>query len=158
LTNQGDSTKSNSVNALRETASPPSVATGGVSVSGAASAQARAALYVDGFNLYHALDATGLPYVKWLDLWALGELILPRGHKEKLVKVSWFTAVLPGAYDKNERHREYMTALRAHNVLVYQGHFIVGQTECRQCGHSWDSPNEKESDVSLALTLFDDAY
>ena len=46
----------------------------------------RAAFYVDGFNLYHPINDLGKPYLKWLDLWALGEHLIP-GRSEGVVKV-----------------------------------------------------------------------
>lgn len=43
----------------------------------------RGAIYVDGFNLYHAISDLGMPHLKWLDLWRLGSLIA-RGHARTL--------------------------------------------------------------------------
>jgi uncharacterized LabA/DUF88 family protein len=142
--------------ASRETASPPSATAGGVSVS-ETPLPLRASLYIDGFNLYHAIDALGQPHLKWLNLADLGNRIIPRG-REKLVKVRWFTAVRPGAPDKNRRHREYITALKYYNVAVHEGHFIFDTVNCRACSHSWAKPQEKETDVSIGLHLLDDAY
>jgi hypothetical protein len=96
--------------------------------------------------------------LKWLNFAALGERIIQRG-KERLVKVRWFTALQPKApEDKNRRHREYITALKHYNVAVHQGHFIFDQVDCRKCSHTWEKPQEKETDVSIALHLLDDAY
>lgn len=156
LTKQPDSTTSNVVIATRETASPPSAKAGGVSVSGPAE-PLRAALYVDGFNLYHAIDEIGQPHLKWLNLAALGSRIIPRS-KERLVKVRWFTAIRPGDEKKNKRHREYITALKHYNVAVHQGHFIFDTVDCRNCSRTWIKPQEKESDVGIGLHLLDDAY
>ena len=33
----------------------------------------RVACYVDGFNLYHAIDDLRKPHLKWVNLWALAE-------------------------------------------------------------------------------------
>ena len=40
----------------------------------------RAAFYIDGFNLYHAIDAYKRPYLKWLNLKALGRAIAPKSE------------------------------------------------------------------------------
>jgi NYN domain len=157
LTNQQDSLISTAVIASRETASTPSATAGGVSISEASQAL-RAALYVDGFNLYHAIDDLGQPHLKWLNLADLGNRIIPR-ERERLVKVRWFTAVQPrAAADKNRRHREYITALKYYNVAVHRGHFIFDTVDCHNCSHQWVKPQEKETDVGVALHLFDDAY
>ncbi|WFU26299.1 NYN domain-containing protein [Bradyrhizobium sp. CB1717] len=138
------------------TLSSPSVTAGGVSIS-EPPPKARAALYVDGFNLYHAIDALKQPHLKWLNLFSLGSRILNR-NKEQLVKVRYCTALKPGDSEKNKRHREYITALKWFNVKVQEGHFIEDEIDCRRCGHTWDAPKEKETDVNVALLLFDDAY
>ncbi|MEI9904239.1 MAG: hypothetical protein WDN06_09830 [Asticcacaulis sp.] len=43
----------------------------------------RAAFYFDGFNLYHAVDAIKRPYLKWLNLKALGRAIAPSSEAVK---------------------------------------------------------------------------
>lgn len=65
-----------------------------------------AALYVDGFNLYHAINDLQKNYLKWLDLWPLGELIIPR-QSQKLRKVVYCTAVKTTDHEKMLRHRQY---------------------------------------------------
>jgi hypothetical protein len=37
-------------------------------------------------------------------------------------------------------------------------HFVFDIVDCRRCTHQWEKPQEKETDVSIALQLFDDAY
>jgi len=156
LTNDKSPLISDDVIARRVTASSPSVKADGVSISEVAQRR-RAALYVDGFNLYHALHALNQPHLKWLNLFALGSRILNR-NQETLVKVRYCTALKPGASDKNKRHREYITALKWFNVKVHEGHFISDDVDCRKCGHVWEKPQEKETDVNIALLLFDDAH
>jgi hypothetical protein len=46
----------------------------------------RVACYLDGFNLYHAIDDLQKPHLKWVDLEALAQSIC-RGD-ETLVKVA----------------------------------------------------------------------
>jgi hypothetical protein len=64
--------------------------------------------YIDGFNLYHAINDLRLPALKWLNLWSLSESILHPG--ERLTAVKYFSAFatwLPGPY---ARHRRYVQA------------------------------------------------
>ena len=56
------------------------------------------------------------------------------------------------------RHREYITALKFNGVDVHDGHFITDTVDCHECGHHWDKPQEKETDVNIAVHLLDDAY
>jgi hypothetical protein len=45
----------------------------------------RVACYIDGFNLYHAIDDLDKPHLKWLDVCALAKSLCRVG--EDLVKV-----------------------------------------------------------------------
>lgn len=36
----------------------------------------RVAFYIDGFNLYHAIDDLGVDYLKWNSLWDLAQGII----------------------------------------------------------------------------------
>jgi uncharacterized LabA/DUF88 family protein len=117
----------------------------------------RAGLYVDGFNLYHALDELNQPHLKWLNLWDLGRRILI-DPSEELYFVRYCTALKKGDADKSARHREYITALQFNGVDVHKGHFITDEVDCHKCGHVWDKPQEKETDVNIAVHLIDDAY
>lgn len=115
----------------------------------------RAALYIDGFNLYHAINDLGEPFLKWCDLWRLGEIILP-STTEKLVKAVYCSAFYPGDDKKKWRHKEYIAALKVKGVEVVLGHYIHEPQECRDCGRQWEKPTEKESDVNVALHLIRD--
>jgi hypothetical protein len=66
--------------------------------------------------------------------------------------------VRPGDEQKNRRHREYITALKHYNISVHQGHFIFDIVDCRACRHTWEKPQEKETDVGIGLHVLDDAY
>lgn len=106
-------------------------------------------MYVDGFNLYYALVGLNEPWLKWLNLWRLGQRIAAR-EKAALVRTVFCTAVPTnnngGAKD---RHQLYNAALRATGVDVVPGH------------HVWDSErnkqSEKQSDINVALSLICDA-
>ena len=117
----------------------------------------RAALYIDGFNFYHAVDNLNQPFLKWLNLWALGNRIIDT-KTESLVRVVWCTAKKPHSPEKNQRHQEYITALKLEGVEVLEGHFIEDSIECNDCHRVWSAPKEKESDINLALSVIDDAY
>lgn len=54
--------------------------------------QRRVAVYVDGFNLYHAIDELNVPKLKWLNLDALARSLLR--PQETLVKCHYFTSIV----------------------------------------------------------------
>jgi hypothetical protein len=116
----------------------------------------RSALYVDGFNLYHAIKDLGAPFLKWCNLWRLGEIIIP-SRTEELVKVVFCTAYYPGDSQKRWRHDQFMNALRNVGVECVLGHYITEERDCRECKHVWDQPTEKASDLNLGLSLITDA-
>jgi hypothetical protein len=115
-----------------------------------------AGMYVDGFNLYHSILKYGEPHLKWLNLRKLGESIIDPATEE-LGPVKFCSAYYPGNSDKKWRHDEYMAALAVVKVEAVLGHYIHEPMECRECGHEWQKPTEKASDVNLALHLFNDA-
>lgn len=115
----------------------------------------RLALYVDGFNFYHAVSNLKRPHLKWVDLFRLAQQ-LAREH-ETVVAVRYFSAFatwLPRPY---ARHRQFVKALQARGVDAVMAHFKKRTMHCHSCGASWVSREEKETDVHLALRLLADA-
>lgn len=115
----------------------------------------RAAVYVDGFNLYHAIDELGSNHLKWLDLFALSQRIVRRG--ETLERVVWCSAVNNRHNEKKLRWREYRKALEHSGVICAIGHFAEEPRRCER-GHRYFHPTEKEGDVNLAIHLISDAH
>jgi hypothetical protein len=115
----------------------------------------RAAFYIDGFNLYHAVDAYKRPYLKWLNLKALGRAIAP--NSEVVKRVVWCSAVRPQNRGKVKRHEDYMKALKAQGVICRMGHFVHAMDKCNSCNHTWQLSVEKQGDVNLALSIAADA-
>ncbi|MCW5723538.1 MAG: NYN domain-containing protein [Maricaulaceae bacterium] len=117
----------------------------------------RSAFYIDGFNVYHAIDDLGRPHYKWLDWMALSNRLIP-SSTERVVKVSMCTAIKPKDPGKQIRHRAYIKALNSVGVKCITGHFSVEPRECKSCGTTWIAPVEKQGDVNLALELMCDAH
>jgi len=115
----------------------------------------RAAFYFDGFNLYHAVDAYKRPYLKWLNLKALGKAIAPK--TEVVKRVVWCSAFRPANKSKLKRHEDYRKALEGQGVVCRMGHFVHARDGCNACGHSWQISVEKQGDVNLALSIAADA-
>jgi hypothetical protein len=117
----------------------------------------RVALYVDGFNLYHAIDNLGEPHLKWVNLWELGERLMPNRAHYRLVRAYYVSAIRQPSSDKGKRHQQYINALRYFGVKCELSHFISETVSCNKCHNTWQDPHEKESDVNLALAVYDDA-
>lgn len=69
----------------------------------------RAVGYIDGFNLYHAIDDLGRPHLKWVDLRALVASFLRAG--QELTAVNYYSAYATWMPDEFRRHRQYISAL-----------------------------------------------
>ncbi len=115
----------------------------------------RARLYVDGFNLHHAILDLNRRELLWLDLMALGRALVVPG--ERMAGVTWVSAHRPQRRDRMEALLAYEEALRARGVRCLMGHFVVHADHCHACGHQWMDATEKQSDVNLALAVAADA-
>lgn len=116
----------------------------------------RVIAYVDGFNLYHAIDELRRPDLKWVDLRALASSLC--GANETLIETCYFWAFATWLPDETKKHREYVTALKCAGVLTFMGHFKQKRRSCRNCGAQWIGHEEKESDVAMASQIVADAF
>lgn len=112
-------------------------------------------VYIDGFNLYHAIDDLKRPHLKWVDLRAVAESMLREGEVLKAVKYfSAFATWMPHRY---ARHRDYVDALVARGVIVHMASFKEKPRRCLSCGARWIGHEEKETDVQIAVHMVADA-
>lgn len=117
----------------------------------------RVIVYIDGFNLYFGLRAKHGRKYHWLDVQALSQRLLQSG--QHLVEVKYFSARVRNDPPAERRQATYIDALRAHcdRLTVIEGRFQEKQNKCRQCGAQWVTYEEKETDVSIAVALVEDA-
>jgi uncharacterized LabA/DUF88 family protein len=125
----------------------------------------RAAVYVDGFNLYHrALKGTSY---KWLDLGKLSTFVLP---EFEIVRIRYFTAMVDARPDdpqQQQRQQIYIRALRTiphltvtfglfktRNVWLPRAHPKPGEDKFVEVRRT----DEKGSDVNLATSLLADGF
>lgn len=120
-------------------------------------ARERVKVYVDGFNLYHGLREKHGHRYHWLDLQALASSLL-RPHQD-LVGISYFTARVRQQPLSEVRQATYLDALAAHcgQVAIIEGRFQEKRRKCRSCRAEVTSYEEKETDVSIAAALIEDA-
>ena len=115
----------------------------------------RGGVYVDGFNLYHALDDLGKPYLKWLNLRQLADQFA-RGHAHQIDHLVFCTAFFPGDFQKRKRHETYNAAQEVYGAVVMLGHATKEPASCKSCGRTWQQPREKETDINVALAAYHD--
>ncbi|KAF0114027.1 MAG: hypothetical protein FD150_1755 [Rhodobacteraceae bacterium] len=119
-------------------------------------AKKRVSVYVDGFNLYHALDELHDDSLKWLCLRRLSESII-RGD-EQLRSVKYFSAFATWMPDSMLRHRAYVEALKCEGVKFIEGNFKKKFLKCKVCGAQYHTHEEKETDVNIAIHLIKDTF
>ena len=107
--------------------------------------------YVDGFNLYHAINELNKPHLKWLSLADLANSFLSPG--DTLYTVSYFTAYMHWDADKSRRHHEYVKALKATGVDVIESKFAKTSRYCFRHASYCKNYEEKQTDVALALRV-----
>lgn len=121
--------------------------------------RSRTIFYVDGFNLYYgAVRST--PALKWLDLERYCKLLRPH---DEVVAIRYFSALVsgPGRPDQET----YLRALSTTPLVeVILGKFKLknvkcGVATCNSPGEKWyRMPEEKRTDVNIAVFMLDDAY
>lgn len=112
-------------------------------------------VYVDGFNLYHAIEALNEPSLKWVDLRSLSVSLCKEDEELGLVK--YFSAYATWKHTSVKRHKAYVTALHEMGVDCILGKFKKRPVNCRKCGNSYTSHEEKETDVNIGIHLVSDA-
>ena len=119
----------------------------------------RSNIYVDGFNLYYGvLRAT--PH-KWLDLERYFRLLR---QADDIQNIHYFTARVRSE-PQQTRQSTYIRALTTLPLVnVIEGRFKMKTVQCgvHSCTYSGDRrykvPEEKRTDVSIALQILRDAY
>jgi uncharacterized LabA/DUF88 family protein len=117
----------------------------------------RVIAYIDGFNLYFGLRSKGWKYFYWLNLQAVAQNMLKPGQKLEITK--YFTAKVSFPSDKQRRQNTFLEALGTlSNFHIYYGHYLDKVITCRNCGATWHKPEEKMTDVNIAMELLTDTF
>ncbi len=118
----------------------------------------RSIIYIDGFNFYYGA-VRGTSH-KWLDFESCFRRLRPH---DQIVRIHYFTSLVIGSTRANQE--TYLRALASRPLInVILGKFKTKQVTCRVpgCTHSgprvFDSPEEKRTDVNIAIQLLDDAF
>lgn len=113
-------------------------------------------VYFDGFNLYHAIAATGDARLKWISYRALSESFL-RGP-EYLHEVNVFTSLTVWDGQKRKRHQTFLAAQRALKVKIFEARFKPNRRHCMKQNRRCKFWEEKENDVAISVKMLGDAH
>ena len=131
----------------------------------------RAFVYIDGLNFYYGLVKKTA--YKWLDFSGLLKKVLPKNFN--ILKIKYFTTIVkafPNDPQAPQRQKIYIRALEKvdSNLEIYYGSFLINsKTKYLKTplidfqGQKITSvkvkePNEKGSDVNLAVQLLNDSW
>jgi uncharacterized LabA/DUF88 family protein len=110
-------------------------------------------VFIDGFNLYHAIDANPKYHkYKWLDLKKLANLYITKN--EKVVDIYYFTALAMWNPVKVRKHKLFIRANELSGVRVIYGEFKKRDKYCKNCHKRYQTFEEKQTDVNIAIQLF----
>jgi len=120
----------------------------------------RVSVYVDGFNLYHGLKAAAynsenVHKYLWLDIHQCVKFVL-RDSTFNFVDIKYFTAE-PFGEETCARHKIYCSALKYSGIQIIYGRYKRKTLRCNVCHNSFDSYEEKQTDINIALNLVNDA-
>ena len=120
----------------------------------------RVIAYIDGFNLYFGMKSKGWRRYYWLDPRSLVlNLLKPT---QLLVEVKYFTARISSCSMHSEKQKRQNTFLEAvetnPDTRVFYGHFLRKPQVCFRCGATWDTHEEKMTDVNIAVEMSNDAF
>ncbi len=112
----------------------------------------RVVFLIDGFNIYHALnDNPKYHKYKWLDFSKLAKLYVKT--RQSIEGIFYFTALAVWSQDKMNRHKKLITALLRKNVSIIYGAFRKVDKRCRKCSRWYQTFEEKQTDVNIAVHL-----
>lgn len=131
----------------------------GVTAEPAEVPRRRCIVYIDGFNLYYGVLELN-PQWKWLNIQRLFESLR---IDEEVVQVKYFTAEIdPEIHvsERRDRQKRYFKALSSlSKVKLIRGKYQMRSVTCRAtCKKKYQTPEEKKTDVNIAVNLLDDAH
>ena len=113
--------------------------------------------YVDGFNLYFGLKETDWRCYYWLNIKLLCQNLLR--SPQHLILVKYFASRIKHPYDKKRRQSTFIDALNTITDLeLYYGKYQLNPKKCNNCGYEDEIPEEKMTDVQLAVEMVSDGY
>lgn len=93
---------------------------------------------------------------RWLDYVALMDRI--GRHGEHVMETKYFTARATFPPDRYRRQRTYLEALkRRGGIHIYEGSFQTRSRRCDDCKGVMSWPQEKKTDVNIAVQMVSDA-
>jgi len=114
----------------------------------------RYSFYIDGFNVYYALNKNPYLKYKWLNYRKLAQSIIK--HTDVIARIVYFTTFVSWKPDAVAQHKEYIAALRNERVEIVRGRFMRKNVRCHLCHRTYKTREEKQTDVNIAVQMICD--
>ena len=122
----------------------------------------RVNFYIDGFNIYHAIDRLNNNKLKWINYYDLCKSLLK--NNESINKVYYFSAYAFWKPYSQNKYYILVQALKHFGVEVVLGNFKkktqslnISDNNGNIIKYNYEYHEEKESDVNIAIHLVRDA-
>ena len=84
----------------------------------------KVSVFIDGYNLYHAIDNLKKPHLKWVNLFGLAKEFALVNCGFEIIKVKFFTAPpLHRSSSAQQKYLTYIAALQHYGVKIVEGKF-----------------------------------
>lgn len=117
----------------------------------------KVSVFIDGFNLYHAIRELEDSRLKWLNLKRFSSTLLSTQNISgaKIVSVQYFSALAEWDRGKANKHKKYIKALERNGVVCTLGKFTQNNDlRCRaKCRELFANREEKQTDINMALAI-----
>lgn len=123
----------------------------------------RISFLIDGFNVYHSIlrlkRDTGYS-TKWFDLASLCNSYIPLFGKDAKLEAIYYFSAIPyylnqKDLNKIQRHKNYIVCLESTGIHIELGRFKNKDVFCHRCKSMILKHEEKETDVAIAVKLFE---
>lgn len=127
----------------------------------------RVVFIVDGFNLYHSLKrahpAQEKAKTRWLDLYRLCSSKLHLIGRDAVLQHIYYISAYAEHLECSKpnitkRHKNYVQCLESTGVTALMNKFKRKDVFCKICGKTFDKYEEKQTDVMIATTLFEQLH
>lgn len=121
------------------------------------------AFLIDGFNVYHSIIELKRRFkinARWLDLYKLCDSYCHLFGKNAILKsVYYFSAIALHLQNENpgriKRHRKYIKCIEDSGVKIELARFKKKRVFCKKCSKDFTAYEEKETDVAIAVKVFE---
>ena len=115
-------------------------------------------MYIDGFNWYYGIFRRK-PEWKWLNVQSFFEELR---KDDDVLKIRLFTALVGPDHrwsEARDRQKRFLKALSSlSKVEIVLGYFQMREKRClATCGETYGEPEEKKTDVNIAVSMISDA-